>query len=152
MTTTFNGMRVSVEIGKGVYVFFPESGTGKSYLASILNVLCAGGDRVASYTYADFVRGFPVEAVLDNAKYDIVVLDRYDMYYGAGIESIVRFGKNGTVLVACKQNPPFQCEMCSTVYYGNVLEVIKRLRLENPQVYLGDEWPGPGRFWVMYTP
>ena len=125
MTTTFNGMHVSVEIGQGVYVFFPESGTGKSYLAWIFNILCAGGDRVASFTYADFVRGFPVETVLDNAKYDIVVLDRYDMYYGAGIESIVRFGKEGTVLVDCKQKPPFPCKVCSTVYYDDVLKVIK---------------------------
>ena len=68
MTTIFNGLNVSINVGKGVYVFFPESGTGKSYLASILNVLCTGGNRVASYTYVDYYRGFPIKSILDNSK------------------------------------------------------------------------------------
>lgn len=125
MTTTFSGMRISVDIGKGVYVFFPESGTGKSYLAYLFNALCTGGERVASYTYSDYYRGLPAETVLDNSKYDIVLLDRYDMYYGVAVESIIKFGREGTVLVDCKQKPPFPCKVCSPVYYDNVLEVIK---------------------------
>ena len=125
MQMSYNGLHVRVDLEKGVYVFFPDSGSGKSYLASIFRELSASTKRVSSYTYTDYVPNMPIELVLDNARYDIVVLDRYDMYYGVGVESVVQFGKSGTVLVDCKQTPPFPHEMCAVMYYRDVLEVTK---------------------------
>ena len=125
MKTVYNGLHVSVNLEKGVYVFFPYSGTGKSYLASIFTELSASSKRVSSYTYTDYVRNLSIESVLDNSKYDIVVIDRYDMYYGIGLKSILQFGERGTVLVDCKQTPTFAHEMCAVMYHKNTLEVIK---------------------------
>ncbi len=123
MKTVYNGLHVSVNLERGVYVFYPDSGTGKSYLASIFRDLSAGKLRVAAYTYTDYALGIPIDIILDNAKFDTVVLDRYDMYYGVGVESIVAFGEKGTVLVDCKQTPPFPHEMCTVMFYNSTLEV-----------------------------
>ncbi len=125
MKTVYNGLHVSVDLERGIYVFFPYSGTGKSYLASIFRELSPGDKRVTSYTYVDYARNMPIELVLDNSRFDFVVLDRYDMYYGVGVERILRFAENGTVLVDCKQTPPFPHEMCAVMYHGDVLEVTK---------------------------
>lgn len=93
MKTTYSGLNVSVDLTNGVYVFFPDSGSGKSYLASVFRDLSSGRLRVASYTYTDHALNIPIELVLDNSKFDIVVIDRYDLYYGVGVENIVQFEK-----------------------------------------------------------
>ena len=78
--------KIVVKLDPGVYVFNSFSGTGKTVLASLLDKYRGYGERVASYTYRDYVKGLPISSILDPDKYDLIVLDRYDLYYGAGEE------------------------------------------------------------------
>ena len=41
--------------------------------------------------------------MLDSEKYRVVILDRYDLYYGAGAGAIETFAQKSILLVDCKQ-------------------------------------------------
>lgn len=123
MTASYNGIEITIDLPHGTFVFFNNSGIGKTFLASILNKLYNSGYRTGSYTYTDYKQGIPIELKLDNAKYDVVLLDRYDMYNGAGKNAILNFATMGTVMLDCKGIPPVKCGTCKLAYYQNILEV-----------------------------
>lgn len=110
--------RVIVKKDKGVYVFHPSSGTGKTALASLLDKYRGYGERVASYTYMDYVKGLPISSILDPDKYDLIVLDRYDLYYGAGEEllKVCARDKRCIVLIDCKRD----FDICACDGYAHV--------------------------------
>ena len=63
--------KIVVKLDPGVYVFNSFSGTGKTVLASLLDKYRGYGERVASYTYRDYVKGLPISSILDPYKYDV---------------------------------------------------------------------------------
>lgn len=79
-------IKVAVELGSGVYRLDAESGVGKTFLAGLFERYREYGARVRAYSYQDFLDGVLIEDVLDPGKYDVVILDRYDMYYGEGVQ------------------------------------------------------------------
>ena len=98
--------KIVVKLEPCVYVFNSFSGTGKTVLASLLDKYRGYGERVASYTYRDYVKGLPISSILDPDKYDLIVLDRYDLYYGAGEEllKVCARDKRCIVLIDCKRD------------------------------------------------
>lgn len=70
--------RVSIQLEPGLYIFTPDSATGKTYLAKTLCKLAEEDSSIFVYSYADYLR-----APLPNLRLKkVVVLDRYDMYSG----------------------------------------------------------------------
>lgn len=106
--------KVNLLLNKGIYLCNNESGCGKTYLKQILDKYNEIGYRVATYTFSDRVKGFPITTVLDKDKYDLVFIDRYDMYKGFGIKEILDFAKHGSVLIDCKGEFPYtdKWEVC----------------------------------------
>lgn len=90
---------IQVKLESGVYVFSDSAASGKSYLCSALHGLRTV-ERVDGHAYpSDF---YPAE-LLDRSKRDLVMLDRYDMYCGQGVEEIAKFAQTGgIVLIDCK--------------------------------------------------
>lgn len=89
---------VYIELNPGIYAFPAFSGEGKTYLSSTLHKW-RKAERVDSHTYIDDFR--PVE-LFDRSKRDLVMLDRYDLYFGQGMQEMKEFAKTGIVLVDCK--------------------------------------------------
>ena len=108
-----NGVKITFHLEKGVYVFPPISATGKTYLAKLVRYSCTAGARVFSYSYTDYYIGLPIAKAFDSEKYDVVILDRYDMYVGEGLAEMKDFSRNGLVLVDCKSEYLDSCsEIC----------------------------------------
>ena len=107
----YHSIKVQIDLPNGVYVFPRSSADGKTYLSSILRAL-GPDDGVNSYTLDD-KDFFDVSVALNSEKYKLVLLDRYDMYFGDGIEEIQEFGKAGVVLIDCKSHDfPFEVKYC----------------------------------------
>lgn len=111
----YQGVSIQTELEYGVYIFPNSSADGKTYLGSLLRSF-GRTDRVTSYTYDD-TQFFDISVVLDRAKYDMVLIDRYDMYFGVGLELIKKFGETGLVLIDCKSNSfPFRVKPCHLIF------------------------------------
>ena len=95
---------VDISLEPGVYVLPDKSATGKTYLASLLKMYGGYGERVTSVTYST---AKDLDVALDPSKYDVVLLDRYDMYYGKGAAKIKEFGVAGVLLLDCKRMVDF---------------------------------------------
>ena len=92
--------RVDIKLDAGIHVLPTMSATGKTYLAKLLHKYGEFGERCFSYSYHSRYR---LEDVLDASKHDVVLLDRYDMYYGEGIKAIEQFSESGIVLLDSKK-------------------------------------------------
>lgn len=115
---------ILVELPVGVYLLPVDSASGKTYLCESLREL-ATVERVNSYTYSDKSSGLSLASLLDNSKYDLLLLDRYDMYFGDCVTEIKEFAKSGIVLVDCKADElPFPATIC-TVYLQMSRLVVK---------------------------
>lgn len=99
-------IKLQIDCAPGLYLFSPYSASGKSYLAQLVRKYYGFGEPVNSYTYEDYVGGLSLEAVLGRGPYSLFVVDRYDMYYGAAIDALVRLGECCVVLVDVKQPTP----------------------------------------------
>jgi hypothetical protein len=93
---------IFVKLDPGIYVFDNQSATGKTRLADLLSKFNAYGEPVASYTYNDKLKGLTLEQMLGDRKYDVILLDRYDMYNGEYTDIIEKYSKSGVVLIDCK--------------------------------------------------
>ena len=112
---------IRVKLESGVYMFSDSSASGKTYLCSLLHGLRTV-ERVDSHRYpSDF---HPAE-LFDRSKRDLVMLDRYDMYAGAGVEEIAKFAQaGGVVLIDCKSHEfPMTVETCFLRFREGELEV-----------------------------
>ena len=95
---------ITIDLPNGLYVFDNTSATGKTRLYKELVKLKAYGDNVAAYTYNDKLLGHLIEDVL-NSGADIILLDRYDMYCGDGINLIESIKDDTVILMDCKIIP-----------------------------------------------
>lgn len=96
------------DLPNGVYVFDKTSATGKTRLAQLLHGYRAQGELVASYTYNDKNLGRDICEVFEQ-KYKVVLLDRYDLYNGAGKELIHARKDDCIILIDCKQGTKIRC-------------------------------------------
>lgn len=97
--------RDTIDIRKlnGIYHFGNISATGKTRLAKLLNTYAVYGARTRSYTYSDYKLGIDIQTVLDPSRYDVIMLDRYDMYYGTSSERIREIADKCIILIDCKR-------------------------------------------------
>ena len=109
-------MKVHIDLEPGVYVFPCASAEGKTYLATILEKFRNYKEPVRAYSYSDFNDGVPLSSVLDPERYQVVLLDRYDLYYGEGVEDIKAFAKKSILLIDCKRIFDL-CEYRSCILY-----------------------------------
>ena len=98
--------KLTIALENGIYLFDNQSATGKSRLCSVLKEYGAYGEPVIGYTYADLRRGMDISLALIPEKYKVVMLDRYDMYCGAGKELIKQCAGSSIILIDCKGEFP----------------------------------------------
>ena len=118
---------VNINIDKpGIYIFECVSATGKTKLHNLIsNHMIYDNEVVASaYTYNDKLRNIDISTIF-KGDYKLIVLDRYDMYYGYGSEYIKKFKDKAIILIDCKQDFNI-CEyedLCSIELKENSIEV-----------------------------
>ncbi len=118
---------IHVNLDNGVYVFDAESGTGKTRLKCVLDNLMGIDDRIVTYTYNDKIRGFKLKDILIPEKYELILLDRYDLYNGDCMDLIISCSENAIVLIDCKQpiiNGPDNEGWCFIEMTEDSIEVI----------------------------
>lgn len=106
---------IEVDLGNGLYTFTRRSATGKSYLASMLRRYHRFGEPVNSYTYGDYLDKLELRAVTgDTCR--VLVVDRYDMYYGAFLQELLELSNRCIVLVDLKgASPLYKDNLCSVL-------------------------------------
>lgn len=121
MKYRLDGIDIKINLQAGAYAFTPYSASGKSYLASKLRKLSTFGERCAVYTYGD---KFPLNTILDASKYDIIMLERYDMYYGDCFDLIEMCSKNSIILIDSKKEIPESIAgLCSIILLNGEIYV-----------------------------
>lgn len=95
--------KLDIQLENGLYIIDSEC-KGKTFLANLLREYQSYGEPVASYTYNDKLNGKPIESVLISNKFKLIMIDRYDMYKGDGIDLIEECAKNSIVLMDCKHS------------------------------------------------
>lgn len=96
-----SGVLIDIQLKSDTGIFYlpPFSGVGKTWLAKMLRKVYLSGGRVNSYSYEDYLMKTPLR--LENLE--LMLIDRYDMYYGFFSDEIREFSKSGIVLMDCKQ-------------------------------------------------
>lgn len=114
--------KIHINLENGLYVFDSQSALGKTRLRKELRKLQQYGMPVSSYSYEDYQLGIPIESILDSKKFNLILLDRYDMYKGTGIDLIKECAKKSIILIDCKGDLGFSAE-----YYWCTIEMTDRL-------------------------
>ena len=92
---------IDIDMPKGVYMFAPSGGDGKTYMCKLLQGMVQYGFDCAVVTY-DYGT---VQVVGDVAHASLVVFDRFDLYFNKyPMEYLLRLGENATVLVDMKND------------------------------------------------
>lgn len=83
------------------------------------------GESVASYSYNDYLLRTPISAVLTPNKFDVIMLDRYDMYNGVGSDLIKECSTNSIILIDCKAplKVSAMCDICFISMSSDRIEV-----------------------------
>lgn len=95
-------VKLTFNLKNGVYTTSCESGTGKTWLCKVLKQYRSYGEPVASYTYLDYTMGVDIASVLNSEKFKVIMLDRYDMYQGIGVELLKQIKDRAIVIVDTK--------------------------------------------------
>lgn len=93
---------IIINLDPGIYIIDSISGIGKTYLCNLLKGYYEAGYPVRGYSYSDYLSGLGIEAVLIPNKYNVVLIDRYDMYFGVGIKLMEECSKNTIILIDYK--------------------------------------------------
>ncbi len=83
-------MSVVIDLKPSIYVLYPESGIGKTYLYSLIKAANSEGQDVVAFTYSDANQG--IENLISNLKsraWRFVILDRYDLYENIQISNVL---------------------------------------------------------------
>lgn len=118
---------IRIDLSNGIYVFDNNSATGKTRLCKELKKNQKYGEKVASYSYDDFLLSIPIEQILVPDKYKVIMLDRYDMYNGAGSSLIPKCKANSIILIDCKRGLKFSEDynFCFIEMTDKLIEVIE---------------------------
>lgn len=93
--------KVKVNLDNGLYRFYCESATGKSYLCKLLKQYREAREYVAAYSYQDKVAGLPIESVFyEGVK--LVMFDRCDLYDADIIDVVQKHYKDTIILLDIK--------------------------------------------------
>lgn len=116
---------IYIKLNTGIYIFDNESATGKTRLCKELRKNQAYGESVASYSYNDYLLRTPISAVLTPNKFDVIMLDRYDMYNGVGSDLIKECATNSIILIDCKAplKVSAMCDICFISMSSDRIEV-----------------------------
>lgn len=114
---------INIDLDKGVYIFDSESATGKTYLCKQLKKLQAYGEPVISFTYDDILRRTNLNDI--DKQYEVIMLDRYDLYREEGQGLINKFKDESIILVDCKIGyiDNIDSEICYIELTDNNIEV-----------------------------
>ena len=90
--------KIVIDLENGLYQFAPVSGSGKSYMVSIIKRLASAGLEIGAYSYRDYVSGMKLEQVLTPGC-RVAIIDEYGLYEGCGRETIRAFLDHGIVII-----------------------------------------------------
>ena len=79
---TRGNVDININLPNGIYRFNSESGTGKTYLYHLLNILYDAGCPVIGLTYRD-IRDKKFDRLFESNQLDklkAILFDRYDLY------------------------------------------------------------------------
>lgn len=100
--------KIDIQLDNGLYEFSDESATGKTRLYKTLRDMQRYGEQVLGYSYNDLQYGTDLSSLLaQNKDIKVLLIDRYDMFYGEYAEEIIRCSKNCIVMIDCKQGIAF---------------------------------------------
>lgn len=117
--------KIYIDLQNGIYLFDNQSATGKTRLCKELRKNEKYGEPVASYSYDDYLLKIPISTVLNPDKYKVIMLDRYDMYNGAGADLIMECKDRCVILIDCKHTLNFSanCDFCFIEMTESTIEV-----------------------------
>lgn len=99
---------IIIDKDPGIYIFAAESGIGKTYMYKLFNNIISFGENVFAYSYVDECKYRNLETMLKNKKYDVILIDRYDLYYNEEYNKLFEeASKDSIVLVDLKDNDKF---------------------------------------------
>ena len=120
----FEGVKtIKINLKNGVYILQRDGGVGKTYLAKLLSKEITWGYKVCVVTFmANQV------VVLGNlSEAELIMFDRYDVYWDEVDVDLQELGKRAIVLMDCKgfyDNLSFGVKRASVEYKSNnLLEV-----------------------------
>lgn len=100
----------SDDVDKGIYLFKPESATGKTMMCRNIKLLRERDIAVRYFTYRDYIDQKPVSVIPDNLI--LFVVDRYDRYVNNELNDKIRaVSQNDLVLIDLKQEVPYNCKL-----------------------------------------
>lgn len=119
--------KIKIDLDPGIWLFENQSATGKTRLRKELRLHQQNGERVSAYSYEDYQIGIEIEKFLDAEKFDVIMLDRYDMYNGVGAEKIRECAKKSIVLIDCKRTPKIGglCDFAEINMTADRIEVVE---------------------------
>lgn len=123
MLSWFMDKHIYIQLDRGVYMFQPESSTGKTYLFGLLRRLWLAGEPVATYTWTDEKMHANIYEVVKPGEQKVLMLDRYDLYSDKYWDLIQEFAKTGIVLLDCKGLIELWCNPCKITLYADRIEV-----------------------------
>lgn len=103
MKLTSNRIKVDIDLENGIHVFSCSSATGKTRLFTILQEYYRKGEPVLTYTYDDYRSGLDFYTISEKRKYQLVMIDRYDMFDSKFSDKLLELSKNSIVLIDSKQ-------------------------------------------------
>lgn len=97
-------LTININCRKGLYAFYDDSATGKSYLVKVLKSLAiTNAEEICVITYNEMMTEEACISRLLNKQYAVVVLDRLDLYLTEHIEECIsRIREECVVLVDLK--------------------------------------------------
>ncbi len=82
MIYTLRNFKIEIDLKPGIYLFERESATGKTYLYRKLRSLIELGENVFAVTYNYWINSKESYIKsLKNQLYDVVMFDRFNLYY-----------------------------------------------------------------------
>lgn len=102
----YKEMLFRIKANPGIYTFGNRSGLGKTYVyrAFLFESISNNQSKVFAYTFDDYQRKLMLTKEIVNS-YDIIMLDRFDLYYDAYHDLIIELSKSKTVLLDFKNIP-----------------------------------------------
>jgi broad-specificity NMP kinase len=114
------GRQFSIKLDNGIYVFTTLGGTGKTYVADILEDLKLKNVLVIKYTNNNDILNSELESAC-SGKYDLVYMDRTDMYMNEHIfNMLISISETSTIVMDLKERPDYAYEKLdiASIYYG----------------------------------
>lgn len=108
------GVDIDIQLDKGVYVFSSYSASGKSYLLFLLDAI-KDDENILTYTYKDYKADVDLGKLLSNRSYDLVLIDRYDLYLDKFSNAIVNAGRESLVLIDSKHGLLVEYDTCDII-------------------------------------